>query len=259
MRLKFGPSGLGPTKDAINNLVLYNSHNLTACEIAFTYGVYIKEQDAKEIKDKAEELNISMSIHAQYFVNLNAKDKTKLEASKKRILDCCERANQLGAKNIIFHAGFYAGIEEELTFQNIKTQIIELQKIIKKKNWDVKLCPEVMGKKNVFGSIDEISRLVKETGCSFCIDFAHILARYDKHMFKEVIAAFPQEDWHCHFSGIEYSVEKGEKKHKKTLTEEWQNLISNLKNLDKNITIINESPDQLQDSIDGLKIYNTQS
>jgi endonuclease IV len=37
-----------------------------------------------------------------------------------------------------------------------------------------------MGKINVFGSVEEISDLVKETGCSFCIDFAHILARDKK-------------------------------------------------------------------------------
>jgi len=147
-------------------------------------------------------------------------------------------------------------MDPELTYQNIKIQIQELQEEIKKNKWDVNLCPEIMGKKNVFGSIDEISKLAKETGCSFCIDFAHILARYDQHKFAELKEAFPQKNWHCHFSGIEYSKEKGEKKHKKTLTEEWQNLINNLKNLDKNITIINESPDPVNDSIEGLKIYD---
>ncbi|MCX6750549.1 MAG: hypothetical protein NTZ83_03760, partial [Candidatus Pacearchaeota archaeon] len=81
-----------------------------------------------------------------------------------------------GAKSIVFHSGFYGKdfakaktpeekkkIEEE-TFQNIKKRITEMMEIIKEKKWKVELCPETMGKINVFGSIEEISRLVKETG-----------------------------------------------------------------------------------------------
>lgn len=256
MALKFGPSGIGPTKEAIEKLNIYHSLNLKACEIAFTYGVYITEQDAKEIKTAAEKLDIALSIHAPYYINLNSKEPEKIQASKKRILDCCKRGHQLGVKNIVFHAGFYSKMDPEETYQNIKTQIIQLQDKIKENKWDIKLCPEIMGKKNVFGSIDEISRLAKETGCSFCIDFAHILARYDQHKFAEVKESFPQKNWHCHFSGIEYTKEKGEKKHKKTLTEEWTNLITNIKDLDKNITIINESPNQIEDSVEGLRLYN---
>jgi deoxyribonuclease IV len=256
MAIKFGPSGIGPTKEAIKKLQLYKSLNLQACEIAFTYGIYIKENDTKEIKNEAEKLGITLSIHAPYYINLNSKEKEKIEASKKRILNCAKIGHQLGAKTITFHAGFYAGIQAEQTYQNIKNQIIELQEEIKINKWDIKLCPEIMGKKNVFGSIDEISKLAKETKCSFTIDFAHILSRYNQHKFKEVIESFPQKNWLCHFSGIEYSVEKGERKHKKTLSTEWQNLLRNLKNLDKNITIISESPDPIEDATEALEIYN---
>jgi deoxyribonuclease IV len=251
-KLKIGPSGLGPVKDAIRNLNLFYENKIKACEIAFTYGVYIKKEEAKEIKNKAKELDISLSIHAPYYINLNSIDKQKIFMSKKRILNCCEIGHHLGAKNIIFHSGFYMGLDKEQTFQNIKKQIIELKETIKENNWDIKLCPEIMGKKNVFGSIDEIKRLVEETNCSFCIDFAHILARYNSHKFKEIIEAFPKKDWHTHFSGIEYSIEKGEKNHKMTTKEEWQNLLHNLKDLDKEITIISESPNPLEDSIMGI-------
>ena len=56
----------------------------------------------------------------------------------------------------MFHAGFYSGIEPEEAYQNIKIQMIELLKEIEKHKWDIKLCPEIMGKKNVFGAIEEI-------------------------------------------------------------------------------------------------------
>ena len=48
MKIKFGPSGLGPVKDAINNLKRYHELGLKACEIAFTYGIYINHE--KDIK-----------------------------------------------------------------------------------------------------------------------------------------------------------------------------------------------------------------
>ena len=110
-----------------------------------------------------------------------------------------------------------------------------------------------MGKINVFGSINEISKLAKETGCGFCLDFAHILAREKKVDMKKIKTLFPQKSWHCHFSGIEYG-EKGEKHHKKTSKEELKKLISNLPK-EKEITIINESPSPVEDSLLGLKIY----
>ena len=46
MPVKFGPAGLGKVKDAISNLKTYQNLGLKACEIAFTYGAYIKKEDA---------------------------------------------------------------------------------------------------------------------------------------------------------------------------------------------------------------------
>jgi deoxyribonuclease-4 len=84
-----------------------------------------------------------------------------------------------------------------------------------------------MGKINVFGSLEEVSKLSKETGCSFCIDFAHVLARYKKIDFENIKKLFPQKVWHCHFSGIEYG-EKGEKNHIPTSEKAWKELLENL-------------------------------
>ena len=228
MVIKFGPSGLGPVKDAISNLKEYNELGLRVCEIAFTYGIYIKdEKDMKDIKEASKKLDIRLSIHAPYWINLNSKEKVKVEQSKKRILNCCEVGEKLGVNTIVFHAGFYRGMDEEETYENIKQAIIEMQEIIKKNKWQVKLAPETMGKINVFGSVEQIARLVKETGCCFCLDFAHILARYKKVDYEKIAKLFPQKKWHCHFSGIEYG-EKGEKKHLKTPIKAWKELLKNL-------------------------------
>ena len=253
--IKFGPAGLGSVKEAISNLDKFHRLELRACEIAFTYGAYIKDKkDALEIGEVANKIGISLSIHAPYYINLNSKEIEKIEASKKRILKCCEIGHWLGAKRIVFHPGFYSGMESKEAATKIKKNILEMMEIIKKNNWDVELCPEIMGKVNVFGSIDEIADLVKDTECGFCIDFAHVLARYGEHKFDEVKKAFPQKKWHIHFSGIEYN-EKGEKNHKPTSTKEWKELLEFLQKLDKEIILICESPDPVGDSIVGKEIW----
>jgi deoxyribonuclease IV len=253
--IRFGPAGIGGVKEAISNLEMYHKLGLKACEIAFTYGVYLNESQAKEIGKKAKELDIQLSIHAQYWINLNSIDKEKTKKSKERILACCKIGDALGAHTIVYHAGFYGKMEKEETFQNIKKAMLEIEEEIKKHKWKVKLAPETMGKINVFGELDEILRLVKETGCSFCIDFAHLYARSQgKLSYKEMYERVKKfKELHCHFSGINYGL-KGELSHKPTPEAELKKLIEALPNT-KDIVIINESPMPVEDSVKGLKIW----
>ena len=255
MTIRFGPAGIGGVKEAISNLEMYHKLGLKACEIAFTYGIYIKEkEDAVRIEKKAKELGIRLSIHAPYWINLNSLDKKKTEESKKRILDCCRIGTLMKAHRIVFHPGYYSGMEKAEAYENIKNRILEMQEEIKKENYTPKLAPETSGKVNVFGSIAEIRKLTEDTKCSFCIDFAHILARYKNYQIKETLSEFKDaKELHIHFSGIEYG-EKGEKNHKETPEKELKKLIFSLPK-NKDITIINESPLPINDSVMGLKIY----
>jgi len=254
MNIKFGPAGIGTIKNIDENLEKYNQAGIRAAEIPFTYGIYItKQEDIERVKKAAEKNNIQLTIHAPYWINLNSKEKHKVEQSKQRILKCCEIGHKLGANRVVFHPGFYTGLDPETTYQNIKSQILEMQKIIKNNKWEIKLAPETMGKTGVFGSIEQIARLVNETGCSFTIDFAHILARDKKVDYNKLNQLFPQKTWHCHFSGIEYS-EKGERRHIPTPNQAWKELIDNLPK-DKEIIIINEAPNPIEDSVEGLEVW----
>ncbi len=256
MTIRFGPAGLGAVKDAISNLEMYHKLGIRACEIAFTYGIYIKEKEtAVKIGNKARELGIHLSIHAPYWINLNSSDKEKIEKSKKRILDCCKIGTWLKAEKIVFHPGYYGSMTKEETFENIKKAILEMQEEIKKEKYTPKLAPETSGKVNVFGSIHEIKKLAEETHCSFCLDFAHILARYKTYNFDDTLSEFAKyRELHVHFSGIEYG-EKGEKHHKETPEKELRKLLSELPK-NKDIIIINESPLPVKDSVLGLAIYS---
>src|SRR3989344_3144846 len=107
MSIVFGPAGLGPVKTAVQTLETYHKLGLRACEIAFTYSAYIKAPECPVIREKAKELGIDLSIHAQYWLNLNSAEKEKREATKQRILQCCEIGELLGAKLVVFHPGYY--------------------------------------------------------------------------------------------------------------------------------------------------------
>jgi len=278
--VKFGPAGLGPVKDAVSKLEELHKKGLRACEIAFTYGVYIKEEkDAREIGEKAKELGISLSIHAPYWINLNSEEKEKVEKSKERIINCLKVGTWLGAKRVVFHPGYYSKnslasfnksqrkdkkeikenqeiFDKKKTYDKIKNEILKIQKIRKEKNYTPQLAPETTGKINVFGSVEEIAQLVRDTKCSFCIDFAHILAREKRYRFKETLESLGKgKELHIHFSGIVYG-EKGEKHHKKTEKDGWEQLISNLPR-DKEITIVCEAPTPSVDAIEGLNIYKS--
>lgn len=255
MPIRFGPAGLGGVKEAIANLERYAKLGLRACEIAFTYGVYLKESAAAEIGKAAKRLDIKLSIHAPYWINLNSKEKRKIEESKKRILECCRIGHELNAYIVVFHPGYYGKMSKEETYQNIKRAIQEIRNRIKKENWRINIAPETTGKINVFGSVSEILRLVKETRCSFCIDFAHLLARSQGKMsYKEMYDGFKSfKKMHCHFSGIEYG-EKGERRHKLTEEKELKRLLKIFPK-NKDIVLINESPAPVADSIKALRVW----
>ncbi len=138
----------------------------------------------------------------------------------------------------------------------IKERIKEIQKEIKKNKWDVKLAPEITGKINVFGNLDEILRLVKETGCSFCIDYAHLKARNQGKLdYDEIFGKVKKfKHLHCHFSGINYT-KKGERNHLLTKESEIKELAKEIMKRKLGVTIINESPDPLGDSIKTKKIF----
>lgn len=245
-----GSSGLGN----IEGVRLVRKLGLDAMEVEFTYGVRMSSASAKELGDEAKKLGIRLSVHAPYYINLASAEKAKIKASEKRILDSCERGHHFGDKKhptpIVFHAGFYQGRDKEDVFRMVKESIIEMQKKIKEKKWNVVLCPETTGKGIQFGDVDELARLSKETNCGITVDFAHLKARNNGNKkYKEWFEKLKMFNHiHCHFSGIEYT-EKGERKHLVTDKKDIKELLDWIKKYRMDVVIINESPDPVRDSI----------
>ena len=246
--IKVGPAGSGGLGN-IEGVKKVARMGLDCMEVEFTYGVRMSIDDACKVGALAKERGIILSVHAPYYINLASDDKAKIIASKKRILDSCERAHALGARCVVFHAGFYQKKTAEQTYDLINKGISEIQKSIKEKKWKVRLCPEITGKPSQFGSIEEIKRLMKDTGCAITVDFSHLYARQQgKIDYAKVLNRLPKK-FHAHFSGITYTP-KGERSHKLLDKRFFMPLAKAIKkHKPKSMIIINESPDVYGDAV----------
>jgi len=253
--IKIGPASIG---SGIKTLPELKELDMQVAEVEFVHSIYMDNAKAKLLAPIAKENKVKLSIHAPYYINLNSDDKAKIRASRKRILDSCERGHHLGASHIVFHPGYVGKMTREETFENIKNEMIELNKTIKARKWNVKLAPETTGKISVFGDLDETLKLARQTKSSFCIDFSHLKARLlGKIDYEDVIKKLKNKGHiHAHFSGIEWT-NKGEKKHIMTPRAEAKNLIQLLIKHKIDITIINESPDPWKDALMMNKILNS--
>ncbi len=249
-KIFLGPAGTGP--DALKGLSFVAEQGLRACEIEFTYGVRMSAETAEKIRALNKKLKLRLSIHAPYYINLASHDPEKIIASKKRIVASCRLGSIMGASYVVFHAGFYGKHSHDECYDIIKSQIISLKEELEENNINIALAPETTGKKSQFGSLEELLRLRKETGCSICVDFAHLYARENGRLkFSDAFKAIDKaglKKIHAHFSGIEFT-EKGERRHLILEESFFRPLAKEILKRDIDITIISESPVTWQDSL----------
>lgn len=256
-KILFGPAG-NSGFDLQTSVKRVKEAGLGSQEVEFVRGVYLSNEKAKEAGKTAKELGIRLSIHAPYYINLVSLEQDKIGASKKRILDSCERGFYLGVRDVVFHAGYYGKREKQDVYDMIKKEIVDMQSFLKKKDFDsVRLAPETTGKKSQFGSLEELLRLRKEIGCSICVDFAHLLARNGSIDYADVFRKLLEaglKQLHCHFSGIIYG-EKGEQKHRLIERDDLEPLLKEALKHDIELNIIIESPDPFGDALKCKRIY----
>jgi deoxyribonuclease-4 len=215
MIVKIGPGGASGF-DTLEGIKFARSKGLHAMEVEFVRGIRMGNDLAKQCGKVAKEFGIELSVHAPYYINLASDDMQKRKDSMKRIIDSCERAHHLGAREVVFHAAYYGKHSKERVHDIVRESVIQMQDHVESNGWEVKLAPESMGKISQWGDVDEIIKLVRETDCSFCIDFAHLYARnrgtIDYNGIFDKLAMIKPKHIQCHFSNIEYGM-RGEIRH----------------------------------------------
>lgn len=261
--LRFGTAGVplsSSSRNAPNGIQRIREIGLSSMEVEFTHGVYMNETAAREVRSASEDNDVALSVHAPYYINLNSPEAPKIAASKKRIMDSARIGSICGARDIVFHPGFYMKRSREETYGAIRDEMEELAEATRPLG--AVLRPETTGKATQFGSLDEILRLSQEIpGVAPCIDFSHLHARrgmmnsYDEFRavledMEDALGREALDDIHCHVSGIEYTP-KGEKKH--LILEEadfnYTDLLRALKDMQIRGRIICESPNLEEDAL----------
>lgn len=152
--------------------------DLNAMEVQFVRGLYVMEdEEAQFMKDYAKENDVELHVHAPYYINLGGSGE-ELDLSFEKILFSARLADKMGAKTVVTHSGFYGEQSERKTMKRITKNAKKLVGMFKKEKIKVKLGIETMGKKKVFGSLDEIIEICSNVkGVIPVIGLGHIHAR----------------------------------------------------------------------------------
>jgi deoxyribonuclease-4 len=275
MSLLFATAGVprsAKKEDTISGLEHIKELGLDGMELEFVHGVRMDELLAEKVREKKDELGLTLTVHAPYFINLNAREKEKITASQIRIYQSAHIGALCGAINVTFHAGFYLSDTPEKTYQTIKKNLSTIIRRLEKDKISIRLTPELTGKPTQFGSLDELIRLTKElqiglptkalATVGFCLDFSHLHSRsggkYNSYQeFSNVLKQIETQlgkqflkEMHIHISGIKYSI-KGEREHLNLQESDfnYKELLKALKDYDVEGILICESPNLEGDAL----------
>jgi deoxyribonuclease-4 len=189
-------------------------------------GVRISEKTALELRDRAMQNKIELSVHSPYYINLANPDEKMRERTIGYIFDTLRLAKIIKAERIVVHAGSIMKMTRRQALENALDTLKEV--IIRADSeglGDIRICPETMGKINQLGNLDEVITLCElDERLLPCVDFGHLNARtlgklktkadfeYILNQIENRLGNDRMKHFHSHFSKIEYT-KGGEKRH----------------------------------------------
>lgn len=232
MPARFGPAGNSEYfgvnyKSTIQAPGYLEKMGLDHYEYQCGRGVKVSDKTAISLREKAAQHNITLSLHAPYFISLSSIEPEKRDNSINYILQSCDAAKRLGAQRIVIHSGSCAKISREEALELAKDTITRARKAAVEQGFeDIVFCPETMGKVNQLGNLHEVLELCKLDDTFLpCIDFGHLNARefgyikgkaeYESiiNEIENAIGSDRAKVFHSHFSKIMFTDPGGEKKH----------------------------------------------
>lgn len=242
---------------------------ISAMEIEWVQNVPKDPARMKEIRKTAEALDITLTVHAPYYVNLNSPEKTKLAASKARVLRALEMSELAGARSVCVHAAFNLGQPPETVYSNVARAVEEILSHRMKSFPHVNLAIETMGRASQFGTLEEVLEISKELDIYPCVDFAHLHARMNGavntaeewnamlDLYAKKLGKAALQNMHIHYSGIAYGP-KGEKHHLPLQESDanWKDFLALLKKRKIGGVVVSESPLLEKDTLLLQKTYN---
>ena len=110
------------TKGYKRGFEIHDEMGLDGLELEFVHGVRISDKSREEVAGAVKNAGKIITAHAPFYVNLNAREEEKVEASVQRIIETAMTANELGGYSITYLAGFYLNQDADLVYDKIKAQ-----------------------------------------------------------------------------------------------------------------------------------------
>ncbi len=272
MELLFGTAGTpisSKGNDSLSGIIRVHELGLGCMELEFVRGIRMGEETAQKVNEKAKQLDIQLSVHAPYYINLNAEGET-LTKSRERVLKSARIGYICGAKSMVIHAGFCSG-KRQAVYEKIKKELAGMVEQLKSESVHIIIRIETMGRMSQFGTLDEVLAITEVDGVLPCIDFSHLHAITGKYNslseFASILAHVEDklgqeglDNMHIHVSGIEYS-DKGEKRHLVFSESDfkYRELAQAFRDFDIKGMVICESPNLETDALIIKKEYDSMS
>ena len=140
-------------------------------------------QDLADTGQLARNLDVSLTIHAPYYMDLLGDDYVATR-SMDAIVYGGVVADALGAKLLVTHLGLYHQPERAEAMKSVLAKLKEIETAYAARKIRAKLGLETSGKQMVFGQLDEVLQVCdKVKRCQPVLNFAHIHAR-EKGLLK---------------------------------------------------------------------------
>lgn len=280
MSAKFGPAGNSDSfakvhKSSLDAPGWIRAFGLDCYEYQCGKGVHVGAETARKLGERARAAEISLSVHAPYFINLANPDPESVQKTIGYITGTCLVADQMGAGHIVIHSG---ALMKRTRREALDIALRGLKEVIATCDdqgfGHITLCPETMGKINQLGDLDEVLELCTlDERLIPCIDFGHLYARSlgaddGQEAFcrmldrvEAVLGAERASRFHSHFSHIQFTPNGGEKCHRTFADDDgygpdWSPLAAEVARRGWSPTFICESAGtQAEDALTMKKIY----
>ena len=133
-KLRFGTAGIPITtedRNTLNGVKQVRNLGLDAMELEFVHSVNVSDAMAPNVKKIAEDNDVVLTCHGQYFVNLNALEKEKKEASIQRILKAARVLQKCGAYSLTYHMAYYMKQDPKIVYETVKKNMKRILEVFK--------------------------------------------------------------------------------------------------------------------------------
>lgn len=230
--IRFGTAGVAQDFEQLGYKTAFEvpdylaSFGLNAFEYQCGRGVRLTEKNGNKLGALGAAQDIRFSVHAPYYISMSSMEEDKRLNSVNYLLQAAGAVKSLGGSRVIFHSGSCGKQSREAALAKALDTMARAQAAMDENGFaDITLCPEVMGKINQLGTVEEVLALCGvDKRITPCVDFGHLNARTQgglaaKEDFAAVLDRMSEKladdrakNFHVHFSKIQYTA-GGEKCH----------------------------------------------